>query len=490
MNGKIVVVGLGFGDENGLTLGTLAVLERADRVFLRTERHPVVSWLRERGIQYVSFDDVYEKHARFETVYEEIAERLLAYAEEGGTVVYAVPGHPMVAERTVQLLLDAEGIAVEVHGGTSFLDAMFASLKLDPIEGFQLLDGNDLSASRLDPRTHVLIGQVYDRLVASDVKLTLMDVYPDEHPVTIATACGVPGLEKLTTLPLYELDHGEWFTDLTSVYVPPVTDERALYRQFSTLVDVIATLRSPEGCPWDRKQTHESLRRYLIEEAYEFLEAVHDGDEEAMADELGDILLQVMLHAQIASEEGTFDIFEVISRLNDKMVRRHPHVFGEAQADTAEEVKANWEQIKAKEREGEAEPPSVLGQVNEALPALLLAYQQQKKAAKVGFDWEQMDEVFDKVREELDELGRAETATEREEELGDLLFALVNLSRFLKVDPELALIKSCQKFARRFRYIEERVRSQNRAWPDVSLAEMDAWWNEAKREEKGNPRKE
>jgi tetrapyrrole methylase family protein / MazG family protein len=257
-----------------------------------------------------------------------------------------------------------------------------------------------------------------------------------------------------------------------------------------SIANVIATLRSPEGCPWDRKQTHESLRRYLIEEAYEFLEAVHDGDEEAMADELGDILLQVMLHAQIASEEGTFDIFEVISRLNDKMVRRHPHVFGEAQADTAEEVKANWEQIKAKEREGEAELPSVLGQVNEALPALLLAYQQQKKAAKVGFDWEQMDEVFDKVREELDELGRAETATEREEELGDLLFALVNLSRFLKVDPELALIKSCQKFARRFRYIEERVRSQNRAWPDVALAEMDAWWNEAKREEKGNPRNE
>jgi tetrapyrrole methylase family protein / MazG family protein len=136
MNGKIVVVGLGFGDENGLTLGTLAVLERADRVFLRTERHPVVSWLRERGIQYVSFDEVYEKHARFETVYEEIAERLLAYAEEGGTVVYAVPGHPMVAERTVQLLLDAEGVVVEVHGGTSFLDAVFASLKLDPIEGF------------------------------------------------------------------------------------------------------------------------------------------------------------------------------------------------------------------------------------------------------------------------------------------------------------------------------------------------------------------
>ncbi|MFC7443354.1 nucleoside triphosphate pyrophosphohydrolase [Laceyella putida] len=490
MNGNIVVVGLGFGDEKGLTLGTLSELETCGKLILRTEKHPVVSWLQTRGIHYTSFDEVYEKHTQFKTVYEEIAETLLAHAATGERVVYAVPGHPMVAERTVQLLLsegEKRGIPVDVQGGTSFLDALFASLKIDPIEGFQLLDGNDLTASRVDPRTHILIGQVYDRLVASDVKLTLMDVFPDDHPVTIATACGVPGLEKLTTLPLYELDHGDWFTDLTSVYVPPVTDEQALHRQFATLVDVIATLRSPEGCPWDRKQTHESLRRYLIEEAYEFLEAVHEEDHEAMADELGDILLQVMLHAQIASEEGTFDIYEVIERLNDKMIRRHPHVFGEAKADTAEEVKANWEQIKAQERAGEEQPSSVLGKVNQHLPALLLAYEQQKKAAKVGFDWDRVEEVVSKVHEELDELMRTETAAEREEELGDLLFALVNLARFLKVEPELALIKSCQKFARRFRYIEEQVHRHGRKWSKVTLSEMDGWWDEAKREEKGKP---
>ncbi|WP_124726318.1 nucleoside triphosphate pyrophosphohydrolase [Staphylospora marina] len=486
MNGKIVITGLGFGDEHALSLGTLKLLESAGRLFLRTDKHPVVRWIRERGISFETMDEVYRRHSAFEQVYEEIAERLLREADTGETVVYAVPGHPRVAERTTVLLLKRgpeRGIDVSVQGGHSFLDPLFTSLGIDPVEGFQLLDGTALDAGRIDPRGHVVIAQVYDRMTASDVKLTLMDVYPDDHPVTVASACGIPGKERTVCVPLYELDHEDRFDDLTTVYVPPVRDDRNLYGRFEFLEGIIRTLRGPDGCPWDRKQTHESLRPYLLEEAHEFLEAVAEDDPEAMADELGDILLQVMLHAQIASESGDFDIHEVIGRLSDKMIRRHPHVFGEGKAETAEEVKANWERIKRQERGGEAEP-GILSGIPKGLPALSLAHALQKKAAKVGFDWDRVEEVFGKIYEELDELQRAENGKAIEDEFGDLLFAVVNLSRFLKVDPELALLGACRKFRRRFGHIEQRARESGRRLQEMSLEEMDQWWNEAKQSEK------
>lgn len=486
MKGKIIVVGLGFGDEQSLPLGTLQLLEKQEQIWLRTEKHPVVRWLKDRGILFQSFDQVYESHDDFSSVYREIADRLFQLAAASSPVIYAVPGHPMVAERAVQILL-REGkekeIEVEIRGGGSFLDAAFARLGLDPIEGFQLLDGNDFNPTRIDPRIHLLIGQVYDRFVASDVKLALMEVYPDDHPVQIATALGITGMEKVETVPLYELDHHDTFTDLTSVYVPPVQNENHLYRRFDFLVELIAHLRSPEGCPWDRKQTHESLRPYLIEEAYEFLDAVAEEDVEAMADELGDVLLQVMLHSQIASEEGTFDIYEVIERLNEKMIRRHPHVFGGQTVKTAEEVKQNWDQIKQQERANEQEE-SLLDKIPAHLPALLKSYEQQKRVAKVGFDWEKKEDVLAKVQEELEELFTAQTTEEQEEEFGDLLFVLGSLARFFDVNPELALLGACRKFETRFRYIEQQARRHGKSLEELTMEQMDAWWDEAKANQK------
>lgn len=483
MEAKIIVVGLGFGDENSLSLGTLQTLRKADAVFLRTIKTPVADWLAKEGISFTSFDDVYEAADDFASVYQEIVRRLLEAAKGDSPVVYAVPGHPMVAERTVSLLLEKEAeykVEVDVRGGSgSFLDAFFARLQIDPIEGFQLVDGTGFSSSSIDPRNHVLVAQVYSRFVASEVKLTLMDLYPDDHMVKIATACGIEGREQIMTVSLHELDHEENFSDLTSVYVPPLKKDTDFYSRFDYLVEVIRLLRSPEGCPWDRKQTHESLRPYLIEEAYEFLQAIEEKDPEAMADELGDVLLQVMLHSQIASEEGIFDIHDVIRHLNDKMIRRHPHVFG-----TAEDVKQNWDMIKAREKKEEA--VSILDGIPQNFPALMLAYEQQKKAAKVGFDWEDHKGVLAKVREELKEIGNAKTQEEKEEELGDILFALVNFARFIGVQPELALRDACYKFERRFRYIESKVKMSRKNWEDFSLADLDAWWDEAKRLEKGN----
>lgn len=486
--GKITVVGLGPGDEEGLSLGIFRLLTRAEDLWLRTGRHPVVSWLDEEGVSYQTFDSVYEKHTDFSSVYREIADQLFARARKGN-VVYGVPGHPMVAEKTVEIL-QREGrkqeVLVEVKGGTSFMDAVFTCVGVDPVEGFLLLDGTALDAGFVNPRVHQLITQVYDRMVASEVKLTLMEVYPDDTPVTVVTAAGVSGQERVEQVPLYMLDREDRFGNLSTVYIPPSSEPDVLHRQFSTLVEIISRLRAPGGCPWDRKQTHETLRPYLLEESYEFLEAVAEADPDRMADELGDVLLQVLLHAQIASETGEFAIRDVMKNLADKLIRRHPHVFGDESVEDERDVKRKWEEIKARERG--AEERSLLEGVPEEFPALARALKLQKKAAGVGFDWDSVEGVRDKLEEELAEVFAASSA-EREEEVGDLFFTAVALARLFQVDPEQALLGACRKFVRRFRWMEKEARRMGRPMDDFPLTQLDVWWEQAKEEErrgKGN----
>lgn len=486
MPGKILVVGLGAGDVDNLPLGTFRLLTSDRRIWLRTKEHPGIAWLEREGMNAGSFDFIYEEESDFSTVYRRIVATLLDEAKIGAEVVYAVPGHPLVAESTVQQLLqqgEREGVAIEVKGGGSFLDPAFTAMGIDPLEGFQLLDGTDLDSMRIEPEQQLLIAQVYDRAIASEVKLTLMEVYPDEHPVHVLTAVGVPGTELVETIPLWELDRSDRFGNLSTVYVPPLTTDRARLRRFSHLEGIIARLRAPDGCPWDRKQTHESLRPYLLEESYEFLEAVAEGNPEAMADELGDVLLQVLLHAQIAREEGTFDIGDVIANLAQKMIRRHPHVFGDATAKNATEVKQKWEEIKQEERGDQPPADSVLAGVPSTFPALARALKIQKKAAKVGFDWPDLAGVRAKVEEELRELAEATDPPHQAEELGDLLFVAVSLARFVDQDPEQALLAACRKFERRFRYVEEASRRAGQSLENCKPEELDAWWERAKTEE-------
>ena len=267
---------------------------------------------------------------------------------------------------------------------------------------------------------------------------------------------------------------------------------------FEKLVAVQARLRAPNGCPWDREQTHQSLRTYLIEEAYEVLEALESGNDAKFAEEMGDLLLQIVFHSQIAREEGRFTVAEVIREIHDKMIRRHPHVFGETRAKDSAEVLRNWEQIKAEERrtsggKGNAKPgddlpteTSVLDGVSRALPSTLEGFQLTRKASRIGFDWENASGVFEKMREETEELKKAlkeENHLKTEEELGDLLFATVNLSRFLKVDPEIALKKANAKFTRRFRAMEKIARETGREFKDLPREEMEELWNAAKKSE-------
>ena len=262
--------------------------------------------------------------------------------------------------------------------------------------------------------------------------------------------------------------------------------------EFTGLVELISRLRAPGGCPWDREQTHESLKPMMLEEAYEAVEAIDEGNDEEFKGELGDLLLQVVFHSQIATEENRFTIADVIERISSKMIRRHPHVFGEDTAQTSGEVLRNWEAIKAAELEAKgkrADEGSMLDSVSTKLPAVMEAFQMTTKVSRVDFDWPDVASVLEKLDEEVEELKQAvgdEQPTHKEiaGEVGDLLFVAVNVARLLGIDPESALKSSNRKFRRRFRYIEDRLREQGRKPADSDHVEMDALWDEAKLEEK------
>ncbi|NRG44522.1 nucleoside triphosphate pyrophosphohydrolase [Bacillus sp. CRN 9] len=479
---KISIIGLGAGDFEQLPMGVYKQLKASDHLYLRTKEHPVIAELESDGLAYQSFDHIYEAHDQFDAVYEEICSFLLQEASKYN-LVYAVPGHPLVAEKTVQLLIErAEeaGIELEINGGQSFLDSMFQALKIDPVEGFQLLDGTSLNKDELSLKQHMIIGQVYDSFVASEVKLSLMDLLPFDYKVWIVTAAGSKE-EELREVPLFELDHHMRLNNLTSVYVPPVSDEALLNKSFNKLREIIAVLRGPNGCPWDKKQTHESLKKYLIEEAYELIEAIDEDDIDHIIEELGDVLLQVLLHAQIGEDEGFFSIEDIIQGLSEKMIRRHPHVFGEVEAENVDEVLQNWQSIKAEEKE--EKPASLLDGIPASYPQLLKAEALQKKAAKVGFDWEEVSSIWDKVREEIKEF-EIETENNNENmisEFGDILFAFVNIARYYQINPEEALNRTNKKFYHRFLYIEEKVRESGKDISSFSVDQLDAFWNEAKK---------
>jgi tetrapyrrole methylase family protein/MazG family protein len=471
------VVGIGPGPVGLVTVETMEILERAGEVLLRTELHPCVRDLKGMGVRFRSLDEHYRKGGTVEEVYSSMVREVVKEARRRGEVVYATPGHPLVAERTVQLLL-RENVEVRIHCAVSFLDAVFRELGKDPVEGFLLLDGQVLPEKgyhALDPRTDALICQVDSRLLASEVKAVLLEVYPPGHPVTVITAAGGEDA-KVEKVPLEEMDRKDRFGHLVSLFVPALPPDEVF--DFRRLVEVVATLRGPGGCPWDRKQTHESLAGHMVEEAHEAVEAIQRGDWHHLSEELGDLLLQVILHAQLAAEAGTFDIRDTLRSIIEKLVRRHPHVFGEAKVDTAEEVIARWERIKAEEK-GE---PSLLDGVAEGLPSLIYAYKVQSRAARVGFDWGAGKDVVPKLREEVEELEKALSGREGdlEEELGDLLFTLVNLCRHFKADPEVALRKAARKFARRFREMERVCREKGMRMEEMTLEELDRLWEASK----------
>jgi tetrapyrrole methylase family protein/MazG family protein len=477
----IHVVGLGPAGAGLITGETMQLLESGKPVFLRTGRHPAADDLAVRGCSFTTFDSLYEENGEPEAVYSSIAGRLVEEARRLGEIIYAVPGNPLVAERSVVLLREIYKDKVKVYPSVSFLDVLFPALGIDPVHGVFLADAGEIAFQgprRIQPRQGTVLMQADSRLLASDTKLSLLEVYPPEHPVYICRGLGGP-LELVLRVELAELDHQEHFDHLTTLYLPPLADE-AIF-DFQRLMEIIGILMGPEGCPWDRRQTHASLARHLIEESHEALEAIRREDWEHLCEELGDILLQVALHAQLARQEGYFEIADSLRSIEEKLIRRHPHVFGEAELNTPEEVVASWERIKTDEG-GHA---SLLDGVTEDLPALLFSYKLQTRAARVGFDWDAAGDALEKLEEEMEEIREITGSGEGdlEMEMGDLLFSVVNVCRHIKLDPEVALHRSARKFRRRFRGMEEICEREGTSMEELSLAELDRLWDRAKREE-------
>ncbi|MHB9107427.1 MAG: nucleoside triphosphate pyrophosphohydrolase [Armatimonadota bacterium] len=533
--GRITIVGLGPGSIGLLSLQTLEVLQQAPRVVLRTARHPAAADLPRYNVRFTSCDDLYERHGTFEEVYQAIVARVLEAAERED-IVYAVPGDPLAAERTVQMLLRAgeerSDLTVEVLPALGAINLMLARLRLDPGDGLLIADARDprlrLADEAPGPEDHeafhgvvplnttipTLWLQVDVPLVASHLKLLLLEHYPPEHTVTVLTAVGAEGgkfaaedEEQVTALPLEELDRGVSITHLTSLYVPPLPWQQRRHT-VADLRAIMALLRSDRGCPWDREQDMASLRRSMIEEAYEAAEAIDRDDPEALADELGDLLLNIIFLAQLGMEEGVFDFDDVAQALGDKLIRRHAHVFGEVEADTAGAVLKSWEHIKAGERKEKGEE-SLFADVPLALPALTRSQKLQKRAARVGFDWVDFRGPLMKLHEEIEELsnelGIRETwerppilenvltpcpdAAQRVasaprarlvHELGDVLFAAVNMARFLHLDAEEAMREANDRFLRRFQRMEAAIHAQGKRLEDLTLEEMDRVWMETK----------
>jgi tetrapyrrole methylase family protein / MazG family protein len=502
MTTAITIIGLGPGRWDDLTLAAQACLAQAAQagtpVYFRTYIHPTVEPLRQAfpDLRCESFDIFYEESDDWATLYQRMAQQICELGEQQ-PLLYAVPGHPLMAEASVQLILQtarARGLSTRIVSGLSFLEPVCEALQLDPfMAGMQLIDATELAAlspdeiaGKIIPTMPLLIAQVYNRRLASAVKLALGECYPDEWPVRLVRAAGNDGDEQVSEMPLYELDRNNFANHLSTLYVPPVEVMTAL-RLPETLRYITYRLRrEPDGCPWDRQQTHQTLTRFVLEETYEVVEALEENNMEKLAEELGDLLLQVYLHSEIGRQEGDFNIGDVFEHVNAKLIRRHPHVFGEVEVSSAGQVVQNWEAIKRQERAAagtDVQQESVLDRAPPATPALMMAQEYQKRAGKVGFDYKSLLDILTKLSEELRELEEASTPDHQFEEMGDVLFIVARIARELRIDAEEALRHANRKFKRRFQSMENIARAEGRDLTSYSSPEWRALWKRAKNDE-------
>ena len=356
----------------------------------------------------------------------------------------------------------------------SLIAKAFDSLGIAPPPRLTLLEARTLSSAHVPPfppDMPVLLVDIESQDLALHIKTILLTIYPTEHEVHVIEH------DMAQVRKLDKLGGDEHYSENTCWFIPSLADGTS----FESFAEIIAHLRAPNGCPWDREQTHETLRKHLLEESYETIAAIDSGDFNSMREEFGDLLLQVVLQAQIASEEGQFNVNQVIQGIYSKIIRRHPHVFGDLKLEGVEGVLANWEKLKEQERGEKKDGKGLLDGVPVALPALSQAQEYQDRAARVGFDWPGIEGVLDKVKEEIEEINNAETDFELASEIGDLFFALVNVARWKSVDAESALRGTNKKFKQRFSYLEKEAKKEGRTLSELTLEEMDVLWNASKK---------
>jgi len=486
--GRVVIVGLGPGGSDLVLPAARAAFARIPVRFVRTARHPAVTDLVAEGFELESFDDAYETAADFDELYAGIVDALIAAAAEHAEVVYAVPGSPVVAERTVELLHDAARagrVRLDVVPGLSFADAAWARLGVDPMAtGARVVDGRALDMTTLGGSTPLLVAQCDDPLVLGDIKLALLERLPAETLVTVVQRLGLPD-EHVEELALAELDRVVVPDHLTAVFVPGEITSPVV--ELARLLTLAERLRGPGGCAWDAEQTHHSLTRYLLEESYEVVEAVErlparapegvasdDPGYEALADELGDLLYQVVFHAVLAEEAGAFDMDDVARGIHDKLVRRHPHVFGEVEASTSDAVMANWEQIKKAEKGVD----SIVAGITPGLPSLLYAHKLLRKAASVGLDPGDAGASLDRIEASVQSL-RDGDVDATEVLLGEMLAAAVALARSRGIDTESALRGWAARFRDRFESMERLALDRGLDLHELSPGDVELLWADA-----------
>ena len=483
MTARVVIVGLGPGPRNTVTQATLEAIERIEVQFVRTKRHPTADLMPNA----TSFDSLYDTLPTFEDVYSAITEAVVAAALQHGEVLYAVPGSPLILESSVAQLRADSRVDVQVLPALSFLDLAWEALGIDPVNaGVRLIDGHRFALEASGERGPLLVAQVHADWVLSDVKLSHESANGNE-PVVLLHHLGLPD-QRVEHTTWQELDRVLPADHLTTLYIAqmaePVSGELARLHQLAR------TLR--EQCPWDREQTHDSLIKHLIEETYEVVDAIDALDandpatDDAFIEELGDLLYQVEFHATIAEQQGRFSMADVARSIHDKLVRRHPHVFGDVVANSANDVVQTWDEVKRSEKKSADGAASTFTGVAKSGPSLQYATKIQKRAADVGFDWPNADGAFEKIVEESAEIRQAVALNSDPEtvrmELGDLLFSVVNLSRHLGHDAEQALRGASDKFRHRFEQVEQLALSRDIDLANAPLEQLDALWDEVKKQ--------
>lgn len=484
MTARVVIVGLGPGPRNTVTQATLEAIERIDVQFVRTKRHPTADLMP----RATSFDSLYDTLPTFEDVYSAITESVVAAALKNGEVLYAVPGSPLILESSVAQLRADSRVDVQVLPALSFLDLAWEALGIDPVNaGVRLIDGHRFALEASGERGPLLVAQVHADWVLSDVKLSHESANGSE-PVVLLHHLGLPD-QRVEHTTWQELDRVLPADHLTTLYIAHMAEPVA--GELARLHQLARTLR--EQCPWDREQTHDSLIKHLIEETYEVVDAIEALDandpatDEALIEELGDLLYQVEFHATIAEQQGRFSMADVARSIHDKLVRRHPHVFGDVVANSANDVVQTWDEVKrAEKKSADGAASSTFTGVAKSGPSLQYATKIQKRAADVGFDWPNSDGAFEKIIEESAEIRQAVALNSDPEtvrmELGDLLFSVVNLSRHLGHDAEQALRGASDKFRHRFEQVEQLALSRKIDLANAPLEQLDALWDEVKKQ--------
>lgn len=483
---KCIFVSLGLARED-LTLGAIAALNQADWNCLRTEQHAAASYLREQGIAYEALDHLYVESEDFESLNGAVATHLQKRLQEHHTVAYAVAD--VSTDATAQAVLAALPPQVEIQvlpGVGLAAGALAAATPFCPdfdLSQWTCLPALEVTQAHFVLGRPLLILELASRLLAGEVKLCLLETYGPEQTVLLLQ--GVGGRRQVRPLRLCEIDQAEAYDHTTALWILPEPLTGRDRFDIWDLAAIMQILRGPAGCPWDREQTHASLRPYLLEEAYEAVDAIDHEAPDKIADELGDVLLQIVFHAEIARQQGDFTLADITTAICRKMISRHAHIFGDVHCDTPEQVLSSWDAIKRRER-GQQTTAETMRDVGGYLPALMRADKVQRKAARVGFDWQRPQEALEKVREETRELMEeleACGAGRVAQEGGDLLFAAVNVLRLAGVDPELALTDATEKFIRRFEAVENAVLAEGKEPAGMTLEDWDVYWERVKQEE-------